>query len=145
MTDNKLIGTIGKVESIHGVIEDNSSLIGSIKNKSEINVTVTSIGSNTIPYVHPEIHPASIIEESEDRMFVTQQEKIKIQYLNETYTHDQMIPSSEWHIYHQLGKYPSVTVVDSSESVVLGEIQYLNQNEVILRFMSEFSGIAYLN
>ena len=135
MSDNKLIGVIDSTQTLSGVL----------KGKSEINVTVTSVGSVVKPYVHPNTHSASIIEETEDRMFMTQQDKEKIQTAIETYVHDQMTSVSEWYIYHGLNKYPAITVVDSAGSVVLGEIQYVSQNEVVLRFISEFSGIAYLN
>ena len=61
------------------------------------------------------------------------------------YVHTQMIPSSEWDIIHNLGKKPSVTVVDSAENTVFGEIRYIDENEVKIIFQSEFSGKAYLN
>ena len=44
-----------------------------------------------------------------------------------------------------MGKYPSVTVADSAGSEVVGEVQYVDSNNVILLFASPFSGVAYLN
>lgn len=61
------------------------------------------------------------------------------------YTHNQISLSREWFVYHNLGKHPSVTVVDSASSVVVGDIEYLNTEELIIRFTSEFSGRAFLN
>jgi hypothetical protein len=61
------------------------------------------------------------------------------------YTHHQTSASREWLVCHNLGKYPSVTVVDSAGSVVVGDIAYLNTEELIIRFTSEFSGRAFLN
>lgn len=62
-----------------------------------------------------------------------------------TYIHTQLTASSEWTIQHNLGKFPSVTVVDSAGSVVLGETEYLDRNTVRLTFSSAFAGHAYLN
>lgn len=62
-----------------------------------------------------------------------------------TYTHTQGSASSEWVINHGLGKYPSVTIVDSAGSVVHGDVIYDNDQRLTVRFTSAFSGKAYLN
>ncbi len=64
---------------------------------------------------------------------------------DKTYTHNQISASREWLVCHNLGKHPSVTVVDSANTVVVGDITYLNTEELIIRFTSEFSGRAFLN
>lgn len=61
------------------------------------------------------------------------------------YVHIQMVSSSVWEISHGLGKYPSVTIVDSANSVVIGDIQYVDVNALIVSFAAGFSGKAYLN
>lgn len=62
-----------------------------------------------------------------------------------TYTHTQNVASAEWIIRHDLHKYPSVTVVDSAGTVVIGEVQYLSADEIKIIFTGAFSGKAYLN
>lgn len=62
-----------------------------------------------------------------------------------TYVHEQTTAASVWTITHSLGRYPSVTVVDSGGSVVVGDVQYIDQNKIILTFQGAFSGTAYLN
>ena len=62
-----------------------------------------------------------------------------------TYIHDQAISSDVWVIEHNLGRYPSVTVVDSAENVVEGDYTYLDENRVILKFNSSFVGKAFFN
>ena len=57
----------------------------------------------------------------------------------------QMTPSDEWQIEHPLKKFPSVTVVDSAGSVVIGDIEYIDDANIIITFQSAFSGKAYLN
>jgi hypothetical protein len=62
-----------------------------------------------------------------------------------TYIHTQSTSAIIWNIEHNLGKFPSVTVVDSGDSVVEGEIDYVDNNNVTLTFSGAFSGKAYLN
>jgi len=61
------------------------------------------------------------------------------------YVHNQIVPSKTWVITHNLGKYPSVTIVDSANNVVIGEVKYDSLNQCTVTFTSEFSGKAYLN
>ena len=42
---------------------------------------------------------------------------------DKTYRHPQIQASSSWIIVHNLDKYPSVTIVDSANNVVMGEIE----------------------
>lgn len=62
-----------------------------------------------------------------------------------TYTHIQAQASDTWTIEHNLHKMPSVTVVDSAGHVVVGELQYISQDKLIVSFSGIFSGKAYLN
>jgi hypothetical protein len=62
-----------------------------------------------------------------------------------SYTHDQTTSSAEWNITHNMGKRPSVTIVDSTNRVVAGEVEYINENVLIVRFKAAFKGKAYLN
>lgn len=43
-------------------------------------------------------------------------------------------------VNHNLNKYPSIEVIDSAGDEVIGEVEYLNTNQVIVRFMAPFSG-----
>ncbi len=61
------------------------------------------------------------------------------------YVHYQMVPSAEWDVVHNLGKKPSVTIVDSADNIVVGDVQYINDNEVVITFKGAFSGKAYFN
>lgn len=62
-----------------------------------------------------------------------------------TYVHTQIAASAVWSIAHGLGTYPSVTVIDSGESVVIGDVQYIDNNNLIITFSAAFGGKAYLN
>lgn len=59
------------------------------------------------------------------------------------YTHTQMIPSAVWTINHNLGKYASVTVIDSAGSWVQGDVFHNSGNQITITFSSAFAGIAY--
>lgn len=62
-----------------------------------------------------------------------------------TYIHEQASASNTWTINHNLNRFPSVTVVDSAQSEVIGDIQYLDENNVQIMFSGAFTGKAYLN
>jgi hypothetical protein len=62
-----------------------------------------------------------------------------------TYTHTQALASATWTINHNLGYFPNVTVVDSAEDEVVGDINYVNNNTLIISFNGGFSGNAYLS
>lgn len=61
------------------------------------------------------------------------------------YTYTKIAPADIWEVEHNLGKFPSVTVVDSAGSVVQGEIEYIDRNNVRVTFTGAFAGFAYLN
>lgn len=58
---------------------------------------------------------------------------------------NQDTPATTWNVIHGLNKFPSVTVVDSSGNVVIGEVLYSGVNSLTITFESSFSGKAYLN
>jgi hypothetical protein len=60
------------------------------------------------------------------------------------YIHAQGTASTTWTITHTLGGKPSVTIVDSADTVVVGEVTYNSNSEVEVNFTSAFSGFAYL-
>ena len=64
---------------------------------------------------------------------------------DKNYVHKQSVASSEWTIVHNLGKYPSITVVDSAGTVVVGEIVLQTTEQAVISFNGAFSGKAYCN
>lgn len=57
----------------------------------------------------------------------------------------QIIPGLLWEINHNLGKRPSVSVVDSAGSSVEGEVSHTDIDNLTITFSAEFSGYADLN
>lgn len=64
---------------------------------------------------------------------------------NHAHVFTQGTPATTWSIFHNLGKYPSVSVVDSSNNEVVGDVNYNSANQVTITFSAAFSGKAYLN
>jgi hypothetical protein len=60
------------------------------------------------------------------------------------HVHSQGVSSTEWIINHSLGGKPSVTIVDSADTHVIGEVKYDSNTQVTVSFTVPFSGYAYL-
>lgn len=64
---------------------------------------------------------------------------------DKNYVHVQATPSADWYVNHGLNKMPSISVVDSAGSEIVGDYEYGDDNNVILHFNAQFSGKAYFN
>ena len=67
-----------------------------------------------------------------------------------TYTHNQSSTSDTWVITHNLHRFPSVTVVDSADTIVQGTVVYNSNKQLTITFFQSgsalaFQGKAYLN
>ena len=61
------------------------------------------------------------------------------------FTHEQSSAAATWAITHNLDKQPAVSVVDSTDNVIICEVEYTSLNQVELRFSTPYSGKAYFN
>ena len=73
--------------------------------------------------------------------------EITIASLNDdaNFVFTQGIPSATWNITHNLGKFPSVSVVDTADQLMYGDTEYFDENSLTITFSAPFSGKAYLN
>ena len=62
-----------------------------------------------------------------------------------TFTYEQASPSDTWVITHNLGRHPSVTIVDSSNNVFTPAVSYPSENQCIVEMNGATTGKAYLN
>ncbi len=62
-----------------------------------------------------------------------------------TFVFTQGAAATTWNIQHNLGKFPSVSVINNNNVVINGEVTYIDNNNVQLNFSAGFSGKAYLN
>ena len=76
---------------------------------------------------------------------ITDLQQAVIHSADKNYVHKQSAASNEWTIVHNLGKYPSITVVDSAGTVVVGEIVLQTTEQAVISFNGAFSGKAYCN
>lgn len=57
--------------------------------------------------------------------------------------------SEVWNITHNLGKYPSVTAVEGSDiatgNIIVGEVKYIDADNLTITFSAAVSGFAMLN
>jgi len=64
---------------------------------------------------------------------------------DKTYVHIQNVAATVWTVPHNMGKFPSVSVVDSGNTEVEGDVIFIDVNTIELRFSSAFGGKAYFN
>lgn len=62
-----------------------------------------------------------------------------------SHAHEQAVAAATWTVNHGLGKFPSVTVVDSAGEECEGEVQHTSASQCVLTFSAAFSGRAFLN
>ena len=124
----------------------NDGELGYCTDTHEIFVGYNGVNIPTVSvYVHPTTHPASMIEESSDRVFLSATEKTFALKPKE-YVHSQTSSSSVWTIPHGLGRRPRFTVIDSAGTNIDGAIiEYVSLDILRLTFSAEFSGTAYLS
>ena len=60
------------------------------------------------------------------------------------HVHTQTFASTDWVISHTLGGHPSVTIVDSADTYVIGDVKYDSNTQITVSFTVPFSGYAYL-
>jgi len=92
--------------------------------------TATSlIGDEIVPILQSGINKKVVVSKFSDKY----------------YAHNQTIASDAWVVNHDLNKYPSVTITDSANDQVEGEIHYNGVNSLTVTFSAPFAGKAYLN
>ena len=64
---------------------------------------------------------------------------------DKNYVHSQASASTVWSVIHNLDKLPSVTVVDSAGTAVVGSVSFTDKNNLTITFTNAFSGKAYIN
>jgi len=66
--------------------------------------------------------------------------------------HIQSSSSNTWTVNHNMGKYPSVSIVECNPTanevdgdLVIGEVTYNSINQLTIKFASSIRGVAYIN
>jgi gas vesicle protein len=108
---------------------ENSALTVTEKIQAQENTSIQNVQDVT----------ANAIEELESKCEELQES------LATTYVYEQAEANDTWVINHNLSKTPSVTIVDSADNVVEGEVRYIDENTIEIYFNGGFKGKAYLN
>ena len=64
---------------------------------------------------------------------------------DKTFVFTQGVPALVWNINHNLNKFPSVSVVDTSNTNVFSQVDYVDSNNLTITNTAQFAGKAYLN
>ena len=64
---------------------------------------------------------------------------------DKNFVFSQDVASATWVVTHNLNKYPSVSVVNSSTEIVYGDVVYDSLNEVTITFNGAHTGKAFFN
>lgn len=148
MSDN-LTPIIVKPASVKIVGVVNPAGVMNIK-VAAVNATLTPIITQpvtikakiTSDYIHPEKHPASMIVEDDEHQFLTATQKEQVLH---GYTHVQQTASNKWYVTHNLGKRPSVTIIDSTNRVVSCDVEHTSLDTLIISSRLKFGGIAHMD
>lgn len=62
-----------------------------------------------------------------------------------TYTHIQALPASVWTVAHNLGRYPSITVVDNLGGELFADVRYIDSAIAQITHSVPLTGRAYCN
>lgn len=111
---------------------------------NEVNITNDDVASVEVQ----DENTAIVVENTENVVIVQEggpQGASGAELEDKHYVHTQNAASTSWTITHNLGKMPSVEVVDTGDNIVVGEIEYLSLNQVRVTFGAAFTGKAYLN
>ena len=131
----------GKIDSSEISVQELNQLSGASSNlQAQISNNKTNI--QKIEEVIPE--EADEDNKLADKSYVNNQIDVKIKNL-ETFTFTQSTASNVWLINHNLDRCPSCTIIDSAGTEVVGDVIYVDKNNIEVRFSSNFKGIAYLN
>ena len=115
----------------------NSSTRPKVNDKEEIaylsDLSSIEIPSEQVKYNNEDI---TTVKEALDKLMAG---------MYKSFVYEQALASNRWEVNHKLGRFPSVTVVDSAGTTVEGDIQYTDNNNVVIEFSAPFTGKAYLS
>lgn len=129
----------------NGVYFVDSEIIGGVR---ELVLRKLTSAHEVVPYaseVVPGIIQIATLEEAKEGE--NHEKAITPHTLRDStyFVYDQVITSDVWVIEHNLNRFPSVTVVDSANSELFGEIRYISTDILQIIFNVPVSGKAYLN
>jgi hypothetical protein len=58
------------------------------------------------------------------------------------YTHTQSSAASTWNVNHNLGYFPHITIIMDDGTIVVADIDHLNNNSAVITFPTPYTGKA---
>lgn len=71
--------------------------------------------------------------------------EVRINGEKSSFIYNQTVAEEVWTVNHNMGKRPSVTTVDTTDRIVVGEVNYLDNETLVITFKYPFKGKVYLN
>jgi len=105
-------------------------------NNNILNLAITNFNENAVRETVREVDSAS------NEILVTER---AVAQAVDTYIHDQAVASNVWVVEHNMGKFPSVTVVDSAGTQFMVQVEYNSKNKLTIYINGSTTGKAYLN
>lgn len=110
----------------------------------------TSISDNTYKVIPGDWNSRTFkVEVRGVKSFTTLADSItiskKLSQGDKHYTQEVRIASDKWEIPHNLNKHPSVTVINDFGREVVGDIEHVDLNNIVIHFSAEFSGVVICN
>lgn len=114
-----------------------------INEETTSNITINQDAQNLVT-VREDTPNGVIINQDAPNQVVVRLWGVSAAARTRRHVYAQASPSTTWVINHNLGGKPSVTVVDSADTVVIGDVRYNSNSLVTIEFTAAFSGYAYL-
>lgn len=133
MVNARFVNDTTPVE-VHGENEQTTVNVTSQSETRRVGVNSTARHDTLTNRDLPDQHPISAItglQDVIDRLW--------------TFTYEQGVASDTWTIEHNLGRKPTVVVVDSADNVFYPAVQYIDLNTVVVTMNGATTGKAYLN
>ena len=86
-----------------------------------------------------------VIEDAQQALIDVEEAIQSIENTIGTYPFEQTVPSDVWFIEHNLGRYPSLTILDEDGGLIDGVPVYNSNMQLTVLFSTPVAGVAYLN
>lgn len=141
--------TTNDVSSLITALNDNAVVIGKAGDGGKFGIynvsdaSVDSLDSNYYNLTLSFIEGNGSLEK--DSFYAVVLDLTSIASLDKHYTHTQSVASATWSINHNLGKFPSATMVLSTGQKGYGDVTYIDNNNLTITFAGAETGKAYIN
>lgn len=124
-------GTYGSAAKTITVTVNDKGVVTAIE---EVDI---EIASEQVTYTNESYPSVSNVKEILDQLVLVA--------TRQTYVHNQISAATVWTINHNMGKRPSITILDAAGDLSFARPAYSDLNNLTLTFSEATTGVAYLN